>query len=441
MSLLRPSPRRLWPRSARGRRIAAGAAILLGATLTSVSIFATGPVAQPEPHIEKAWPVAVTEAYPEPRSPSFTAYGRVESNRVAELATDLVAPVAAVHVREGDWVSQGDLLVALDDREVALQVAEREAALAEQQARLASIESERSMLERTLAQARSVNRIAQDKLTRHQELMDRRLISQSLLDEVIAQANQATIDLETHQRRLADLPNRLDAQEAMVARARTLLERAQLDLDKTAIRAPFAGPVLAVHVAPGDRTRAGAPLVELADATAFEVRLQVPDTYQMRFQRHLDGGEGVTAHLGDGRELALTRLARRVRPGQSGLDAFFSLAAPLPPAAPASPTAPAGLAGPAGAMPALGRVVDLRIRLPEEPDVVALPIASLYDNDRIYAVEDQRLQAIDVERVGETHTEDGEYRVLVRSPELYAGRRVITTQLPKAVSGLLVEAS
>lgn len=428
MTLLRSSPRRLWPRSPRGRRFATGGAILLGATLTSVSIFATGPQAQPEPRIEKAWPVAVTEARPQPRSPTFTAYGRVESNRVAELATDLVAPVAAVHVREGDWVVEGDVLVALDDREAALQVAEQEAALAEQQARLASIESERRMLERTLDQARSVNRIAQDKLTRHEELMARRLISQSLLDEVIAQANQAAIDLESHQRRLADLPHRVDAQRALVARARTLLERARLDLDKTEIRAPFSGPVLAVHVAPGDRTSLGTPLVELADATAFEVRLQVPDTYETPFQRHLDGGLAVTAHLDDGRELTLTRLARQVRPGQSGLDAFFALAAPF------------SLAAPAG-MPALGRVVDLRIRLPEEPDVVALPIASLYENDRIYAVEDQRLQAIDVERVGETHTADGEFRVLVRSPELYAGRRVITTQLPKAVSGLLVEAS
>ena len=86
-------------------------------------------------------------------------------------------------------------------------------------------------------------------------------------------------------------------------------------------------------------------------------------------------------------------------------------------------------------------MVDLRIRLPEEAGVVALPIASLYENDRVYAVEDSRLQAIDVERVGELHTPEGEYRVLVRSPELYQGRQVITTQLPKAVSGLLVESS
>ena len=422
MNLLRRSLRRLWPTSPRNRRLAAGAAMLTGAALTSVSIFATGPTAVPEPRTEKAWPVAVMPAMPERRSPSFTAYGRVESSRVAELATDLVAEVAEVRVREGDWVEAGDLLVGLADAETSLLVAEREADLAEQRARLASIRSERDMLTRTLDQARSMHRIARDKLARHQELLDKRLISRSLLDEVVAQANQASIELENHERRLTDLPHRIAAQEALVAKSEALLARARLDLEKTRVRAPFSGPVLAVHVAPGDRTSLGVQLVDLADAGAFEVRVQVPDAYEPRFQRHLELGHGVSASLPNGRELPLSRLARQVRPGQSGLDAFFALAA-------------------GGTMPPLGRVVDLRIRLPEEADVVALPIASLYENDRVYAVEDSRLRAIDVERVGELHTPEGEYRVLVRSPELYQGRQVITTQLPKAVSGLLVESS
>jgi multidrug efflux pump subunit AcrA (membrane-fusion protein) len=270
-----------------------------------------------------------------------------------------------------------------------------------------------------------MHRIARDKLTRHQELKDRHLISQSLLDEVIAQANSTAIVLEDHERRLADLPNRVAMQRAQVAKAQALADRAGLELSKTGIRAPFDGPVLAVNVAPGDRSSLGVNMIELADADGFEVRVQVPDQYERRFQRHLDGGGSIDATLVDGRPLTLARLARRVRPGQSGLDAFFRFATDVH----------------AAGLPPIGRIVDLRVRLPEELDVVALPIASLYENDRVYAVDGNRLRAIDVERVGELHTAEGEYRVLVRSPELTAGRSVITTQLPKAVSGLLVEPS
>ncbi|MDZ7670475.1 MAG: biotin/lipoyl-binding protein [Gammaproteobacteria bacterium] len=416
--------RRLWPRSPRGRRMAAGAAMLAGAALTSVSIFATGPASVPEERTEKAWPVSVLTVQPEPLHPSFTAYGRVESNRTARISTDLAATVTAVNVREGDRVSEGDVLVELAREETALLLAERQAELAGHRAQLRSIRSEQAMLERTVAQAQSMHRIAQDKLARHRQLLERRLISRSLLDEVVAQANNAAIEFEQHQRRLDDLPNRLAAQQALVDRSAALAARAELDLQKTRVLAPFSGPILAVHVAPGDRSGNGVALLELAEAGALEVRVQVPASYVERFQHHLSGDDPIAASLADGRRLQLARLTHRVRAGQSGVDAFFRLDDPG-----------------AATLPPIGRVVDLRIRLPEEAGVVALPIASLYENDRIYAVEDNRLQAIRVERVGELHTAEGDFRVLVRAAELADGRPVITTQLPKAVSGLLVEPS
>lgn len=415
---------RLRPHSPRAKRVSAAAAVLGGATLCSVSILATGPAPEPQVQPEKAWPVAVVAAQPETQSPSFTAFGRVESSRIAELGSDLIAPVARVLIREGEWVGAGDLLVELDPREVTLALAEREADLAAQQAQLRSIAAEREALERTVREARSMHRIAEDKLARHQELLNSRLISRSVYDEAVAEANRAAITLETHERQLTNLPNRLAAQQAVVEKARVLVERARLDVAKTRITAPFEGPILGVHVAPGDRTRAGEVLVEIADADAFEVRVPVPPGYEARFQRQLDGREAISALLPDGRRLQLARLAHLVRPGRSGLDAFFRL--------------PGGDQGP---RPPLGRVLDLQVRLPEEAGVVALPIASLYENDRIYAVEDRRLRAITVERVGEVHTAEGEYRVLVRSPELADGVQIITTQLPKAVSGLLVEPS
>ena len=43
-----------------------------------------------------------------------------------------------------------------------------------------------------------------------------------------------------------------------------------------------------------------------------------------------------------------------------------------------------------------------------------------------------------VERVGEWHDPDGNVRVLVRAVDLPDGTRVVTTQLPAALDGLLV---
>jgi len=422
----------LQPESLRGRRFLAGTGFILVALLASVSIFATGPNPEPAQRTEKAWPVSVMEVVPAAMKPSFTAYGRVESSNVTHLKTDLNAEVASVHVREGDWVQHGDVLITLDDRELQLDLLERRAELVQLEANLESTRIEQEMITESTEHYRSMRHVAQKKLDRHQDLMAKRLISQSLLDEVTAQANQANIEYQSHMRALADFPNRLTAQKAAISRAEARVSQAELDIQKTRITAPYGGPVLGMFVAPGDRSSIGATLADIADADAFEVRVQVPERFGSRLHTNLQNNLGVTAVTQEGVELTLSRLSGQVKRGQSGLDAFFGLetleAAP---------------------QTALGRLLELTITLPEEAAVIALPVQSIYENDRIYAIRDSaagentaaeyRLEAITVERVGEVQGVDGQHRILVRSPAINPGQRIITTQLPRAISGLLVE--
>jgi multidrug efflux pump subunit AcrA (membrane-fusion protein) len=412
------------PKTPRGKRLAAAAGVAAGSLLLSVSIFATGPRAVPEPPGEKVWPVSVVEIAPSALAPSFTAFGRIESAQVAQIQTDLAAPIAAVHVAEGDWVEAGAVLVELDAAELALAVQEREADLAEQRAALASVRTEQTLLEATADHYRSVYEVAQKKLARHRDLMEKRMIAQSILDEAIQQASAATIEYQKHLRTLNDIPNRIAEVQARIQRTTSLLERARLDLEHATIRAPFAGPVLKVAASPGNHTVFGAALVEMASATHMELRAQVPDAYAERLRRHLGEGKQVHATVRElpGAVLDLSRLAGNVRSNQSGFDAFFVASAE-----------------PALLRAGLGRVVNVTVRLPPEDGVVALPVQSIYENDRIYSVVDGRLEAVTVERVGDYADDDGAHGVLVRSEHLHAGQTIVTTQLPRAISGLRVE--
>ena len=87
----------------------------------------------------------------------------------------------------------------------------------------------------------------------------------------------------------------------------------------------------------------------------------------------------------------------------------------------------------------IGRVVTLSITLPKERNVVVLPIQSIYDNNRIYRVEENRLVGVNIEQVGDYIDADGQYRILIRSAEISKGDVLVTTQLPRAITGLLVE--
>ena len=93
----------------RRRQLAISGAIIGTALLTSASIFATGPNASPAAPVEKAWPVSVTTVAPGVMHPSFSAFGRLESNQVASLRSDLIAQIKEVTVKEGDWAEAGEV--------------------------------------------------------------------------------------------------------------------------------------------------------------------------------------------------------------------------------------------------------------------------------------------------------------------------------------------
>lgn len=401
-------------------RFLPGAAVLLFGVGVAGTLIATTPKPPQAEAEERAHAVSIQVVEPGLRAPAVSVYGRIEAAAVTELEAPLAAPVAAVEVREGEWVEAGSVLVQLDATQTRLDLRARQAETRQARAELATLTADAALAASEAEEQEGLVLLSNAKLTRFEELYERRMVARALLDEVREDAARARMAAARYRAELANYPNRIERQQAVVARAEVAEERSRIDLERTRIRAPFSGPVLAVHVARGNQVLPGTPLVRLADAGSFEVRATLPGEYAGRLRSQLQAGIPVTATLNvpDGQvDLTLQRLASAQKSGRSGTDAFFGLEA-----------------GPAVE---LGRVVDLRISLPAEPNLVALPVQAIYENNRIYRVEEERLVAMDVEVVGESDSGNG-YRMLVRSPELRAGQRVITTQLPQAMSGLRV---
>ncbi|MCB1692930.1 MAG: efflux RND transporter periplasmic adaptor subunit [Pseudomonadales bacterium] len=404
-----------------GKRLL-GIAVLFAGIIVATLIVATGPEAAPRAREEKAWPVSVVSVEPGSRNPTVIAFGRVESRQVANLTTSVGAPVESVLAPEGTWVNEGDVLIRLSHVELELAVRRAESEYKRRVAVLKSVQNQYASAKRTTDDHKALAAIAEAKLHRHEELYKNRMISDTILDEARQQASERAIALEQHMLALANFPSLIDQNEAAVAEAKALLDKAELDLAQAEIRAPFSGRVIKTMVAPGDRIMPGEALVSVADYSRLELRTSLPARVGDTLRR-TESADGKVHALGevDGKiiDFVLDRLSGDVKAGQGGLDAFFR------------PVADVQLD--------LGRVVSLAISLPAQPDVVALPLESLYENDRIYRVEGNRLQGISVENVGDYLTDDGGYQVLVRSPEIHKGDRVITTQLPRAITGLLVE--
>ena len=171
--------------------------------------------------------------------------------------------------------------------------------------------------------------------------------------------------------------------------------------------------------------RIGDALIELFDPQAIELRAQVPSSYLAALRSGLNAGHpaSATAMVDTASVQArLDRLSARIEPGRAGADALFSVDKSV-----------------ANTLE-LGRTVQLAVSLPAVDDVVPVPAEALYGVDQIYLLDDSRMRAINVQRIGDFVDARGEHRLLVKSDQISVDAKIIVTQLPSAVDGLKVRA-
>ena len=211
--------------------------------------------------------------------------------------------VAQVLVEVGDQVSTGDLLVRLEDEELALQVKQAEAAVASAQAALARMQAgarpeEVEQAEATLEQAEAGYQNARLGYERAAKLHEAGVMAGKDWDAVKAQYEVAqaqrhaalkTVELVKKGARTEDLATA----RAGVAQAEAALGLARLSRQNASIKAPISGVVNQVNVQIGDMAGAGMPVVHIVDIAKVKLNLQVSEREVVR----LSPGQSVRVAL------------------------------------------------------------------------------------------------------------------------------------------------
>lgn len=189
------------------------------------------------------------------------ASGEVDSQSLAQVGSEITGVVKARHVREGDAVRAGDLLIELHDEEQQARLREAEAALRQ------LVQSQRPQTEAALREAQFNLAQASRERERREALVARQLLPA----EQGEQARQAEISARSALQRAqaaaaAAAPGGSDEQllQQRLAAARAALER-------TRIRARFDGVVQARAVEPGDVVQPGTALLQIARADSREI--------------------------------------------------------------------------------------------------------------------------------------------------------------------------
>ena len=397
--------------------------ILLLAGAAAAALIASKPKPKPVTVAERAWLVAAETVAARRYRPGVTLYGRIESLWSSQLTAGVAADVREVAVVEGDRVAKGQVLVRLDDRDARLQLLQREAELRQAEARIAAEQLRHEANLETLPRERQLLALTRGEVARLQDLVTKKVGAQSQLDTARQAAEKQAIALSARQQAVDEHPSRLAEVEGVRARAAALRDQAILEVERCEVRAPFNGRIVEVMVSPGRRTRVGDPLVDLFDTDALVLRAQLPARHLPVVRAARAAGEPLIVHGEiDGVSISgeLRSLAGEATSGTGGVDGLFTVTTGADEVS-------------------QGRFVRLELALPETGGLIALPHEALYGTDRIYTIDEQsRMRPQRVERVGEWRDPDGDIRVLVRAVDLPDGARVVTTQLPAALDGLLV---
>jgi RND family efflux transporter MFP subunit len=191
----------------------------------------------------------------------IAAPGTVESLETAQLAAQVMGTVDRVTVHEGDRVRRGQLLVVLDDRQLA---AQRDAA----QAGLAQAVAAREEAARATAAAKAQAGVAEKTYKRYIYLREQKSVSPQEFDEVEAKQQAA-------QAMLAAARARQQQAAAGYQQAAEQLRAANAVASYARIVAPFDGVVQQRFVDPGAMASPGMPLLTVEGTAAFRLVVTV----------------------------------------------------------------------------------------------------------------------------------------------------------------------
>lgn len=229
----------------------------------------------------------------------LTLTGVVAAQQVANISSQVMAPVTQVLVREGDHVTRGQVMVRLSSATLAagVQQSESQVAAARKQEAAAAAQED----------------LAADTLARYDTLHQRHSVTPHEYEQV-----KTAYDA-------AHAQHQATAAQIQVAIAGESQSRATNSF--TVIRAPFSGIVTAKYVDAGALASPGVPLLRIEDAREHEIDVQMNESTLSRLHT------GATVQVALGQNSPVPARVREIVPSADAASHTFTVKISLPPSA------------------------------------------------------------------------------------------------------------
>jgi HlyD family secretion protein len=309
--------------------------------------------------------------------------GRVITPGKTQIGTITLGTVSSVLVDAGSHVTQGQLLVRLNDSEQQAAVAQARAGIALSLAQLGQV---RQISDRvataTLAEARVNLDQSRRELQRFEQLAQTGAISPQSIDSARDAVTAAASRLAgAEARSIGAKGAESQVAGARIAEARAALSLAEARLAQTALYAPADGTILERQVEPGDLVQPGKVLLVLARDGNLRLEAQSDEKNLVWFRLGLTAQVVADAMPEQPFPAVLSWISPAVDVDRGTVDVRFELAQPVP-----------------GLKPDM--TVSVNLEITRRPQALLLPLSAVRDNssDRpwVLALDGQRTRRVPV---------------------------------------------
>jgi len=199
---------------------------------------------------------------------SLKSPGEAVTNRMITVKSEVQGVIKNLNVEEGQHVKQGDLLMELDDRQFRLEL---ERAQADRLSKLSELLLERQFEGTEKAMDPSeLDKIqkARSEYERIQDLFRKGMISENEFEEAYTKYELALIES-------GEKKDEIRSASKGLTQAEIAVKKAQMDLERTQIKAAFSGIITNIQVSPQEHITAGRDLFVLVNISRIQVHATV----------------------------------------------------------------------------------------------------------------------------------------------------------------------
>ncbi|GAB3779565.1 biotin/lipoyl-binding protein [Dyella agri] len=231
----------------------------------------------------------------------WTRDGRVRAD-VVQIAPDVAGLVDAVPVHDNQSVHKGDVLLVIDPSRYRLALAQARANLAAAGASVHAAEANIAAATAATVARKTDYAMYRAQAKRRMQVPAGTVVSSETRDNAVAAAEAAEAALHQSEAALKQAQAAHDQALSAQVQAQVAVQNAELNLDRTQVRAPVDGYATNVQVRVGDYASAGAPRLALVDGHSYYLygyfeetklpQLQVGDPVDVRLMAggiHLEG--------------------------------------------------------------------------------------------------------------------------------------------------------